>query len=379
MKHASRRSKKRRKPHFHRRTKPGASPGTVETHPDAPRPVIRVIAYSPSECVEEEVSDPNHLPEYVKRFPVAWINVDGLGDARIIQRIGELFGIHPLALEDVVNAHQRAKVEDYEEQLFIVARMMHNRGSFETEQLSMFLGERFLLTFQERQGDCLDPVRERIRKDSGKIRRMKPDYLAYAVIDTVIDSYFPLAEHLGDDLDRLEDDMIARYDPGLAHGIHTVRNELMLMRRTLRPHREAVNQLVRDPHRLVTDETRVFLRDCYDHTVQLIDLMEAYREMCVDLRDFHISLVSQRMNEIMKVLTLIATIFMPLSFIAGLYGMNFNPHLPGNMPELNWPFAYVGVLTVMAGVVIGLLIYFRRKRWIGQESVVDVHEERDDA
>jgi magnesium transporter len=361
------RRKKRRKPHFRRQTKPGASPGTIAAHPDAPRPVIDVIAYDAGSFTEQSITNVEELPAYLKRYGVTWVNIDGLGDAAVIRRLGEIFHLHPLALEDVVNAHQRPKVEPYDEQLFIVARMVHQGEQLDTEQISIFLGPNYVLTFQEgRPGDCLNAMRERIRKDSGKIRRMKPDYLAYAILDAIIDSYFPLVEHYGDRLDALEMEMTANAAAAISNRIHDVRSDLLLLRRCVRPHREALNMLVRDPHPLIADETRIFLRDCYDHTIQLIDLLEVYRETCVDLRDFHISLVSNRMNEIMKVLTVIATIFMPLSFITGLYGMNFDTRLPGNMPELGLPYGYVLALGGMAAVAIGFFLYFYRKGWIGR-------------
>jgi magnesium transporter len=360
------RRRRRRKPRFRRQTPPGASPGTIAAPPDEPRPVVHVFAYGPAEYVEEQVADLGTLPTFLQRFPVTWINVEGLGDAGVIHRLGELFGLHALALEDVVNVHQRSKVEAYDQHLFIVARMMHLAESLETEQISIFLGSNFVLTFQQgHPGDCFDPVRERIRTHSGKIRSRPTDYLAYAILDAVIDSYFPIVEHYGDRLDEIDEQLSANQGPAVSARIHEVRSDLLLLRRAIRPHREALNALVRDEHSLVSSETRVFLRDCYDHTVQLIELLEVYRETCIDLRDYFVSLVSQRMNQVMKVLTVIATIFMPLSFIAGVYGMNFNTLVPGNMPELNLPYGYFLALGGMASVAIGLLLFFYRNRWIG--------------
>ncbi|MBC8873879.1 MAG: magnesium/cobalt transporter CorA [Planctomycetes bacterium] len=356
---------RRRKPRFQRRTAPGASPGSVKPHPDALPCAVKVLAYGPDELVEEEIRDLDRLPEVLNKHPVTWINVDGLGDEGVVRRLGELLGLHALALEDVVNAHQRAKVEPYDSHLFVVARMTRMMEHLETEQISLFVGSNYVLTFQERHGDCLDPVRERIRKSSGKIRNAGADYLTYALLDAVIDSYFPVLDQFADHLEELEDEVAAGRSADVTARIHAVRNDLLVLRRSIRPHREALNELVRDDNPLIADETRVFLRDCYDHTVQLMDLLEVYREMCADLRDYYLSIVSNRMNEVMKVLTIIATIFIPLGFIAGLYGMNFDTDSPWNMPELRWPFGYAFALALMLGVAATLLFFFRRKGWIG--------------
>ena len=352
---------------FQRQTQPGAVPGLVQPHPDSPSPTIHVLAFGDGQFVDEEGVEVERLREYVAGNRVTWINVDGLGDAGTIRRIGKLFDLHPLALEDVVNVHQRSKVEAYDTQLFVVARMARDTERVEAEQISLFLGENFVLTFQDLPGDCLDPVRERIRKSGGRIRRENADYVAYAIIDAVVDSYFPVLERLADRLDALEDEISANPCHEVNSRIHQARNDLLFLRRTIRPHRDTIGELVRDENPLIRENTRVYLRDCQDHTSQLIDLMEAYREMAAGLRDYHLSTVSNRMNEIMKVLTIIATIFMPLGFIAGLYGMNFDPSLPGNMPELRWPYGYVMALSFMLVVAVGLILFFRRRGWIGRD------------
>ena len=282
--------------------------------------------------------------------------------------IGTQFGLHPLALEDVVHAHQRAKVESYDEYLFIVLRapQASHGERFELEQIAIFLGERYVISFQQRPGDSYDPVRERLRASRGRIREMGADYLVYALIDASIDAYFPVVDRFADKLDVLEDDITDTSGDETVEQIHEYRNELLLLRRSIRPLREALNALVRDPHALIGDDTRVFLRDCYDHAIQLFDLLDVYREMCAGLRDYQLSIASNRMNEIMKVLTLIATIFMPLSFLAGIYGMNFNTAEPGNMPELNMPYGYLGLWTVMAAVTGAMLTFFRRRGWLGR-------------
>jgi magnesium transporter len=343
---------------------PGASPGTISVDPEAPRPVIHVTAYGPDKLEERDIEGPSAIRGLLGSFPVVWVNVDGLGDAGVLTALGEIFGIHPLALEDVVNVHQRAKVEQYGETLFIVARMASLTEALETEQISMFLGKGFVLTFQERQGDCLDPVRERIRKSKGRIRQAGADYLTYALLDAVVDNYFPILEGYGERMEDLEREA-AEPSGETAARIHDVKRDLRNLRRAIWPHRESVGSLLRDGFEIVSDETRVYLRDCYDHTIQILDLVEGYREQGSDLMNMYMSGISNRMNEIMKVLTIIATIFIPLTFIAGIYGMNFNPEKsPLNMPELNWYWGYPFAICLMAASAIGLLLFFRRRKWL---------------
>ncbi|MCA9102060.1 MAG: magnesium/cobalt transporter CorA [Planctomycetales bacterium] len=370
---SKRNNRHRRKPRFQRRTRPGAAPGTLKVDTDSPAPVIRVIAYNENEVVEKQVHNVSELAAFLEQYAVTWIDIEGLGDAGVIRDIGRVFGLHVLALEDVVNVHQRAKAEPYENHVFIVSRIMHLvEGQLESEQLSIFLGKNYVLTFQERRGDCFRPVRQRIRKGGGPVRLGGADHLAYALIDAVIDSYFPIADRYADRLDDLDARLSEHHDPAAVTKIHDVRHDLLLLRRAIRPHREMINALLRDDSHFFGHETRVYLRDCYDHTVQLIELLEVYREMCSDLREYFLSLASNRMNEVMKVLTIIATIFIPLGFIAGLYGMNFNTHRsPWNMPELNWPYGYPAALGLMASVALGMVFYFRHKGWIGPRSRSD--------
>jgi magnesium transporter len=352
---------------FRRRTPPGAAPGTVAVDPKAARTVVRVISYGPDDCQEEEVSDLDSLAELVGQRPVTWVDVQGLGDAETVTKLGEIFQLHPLALEDVVNTHQRAKVEDYGDYLFIVVRMLTADGRLDTEQVGMFLGANFVLTFQERPGDCLDPVRKRLRQAKGRIRNVGADYLAYALLDAVVDAYFPALEQYGESLDRLDDEISARPTPATIAGIHQLRSDLLLLRRAIWPLRDELGGLAREPNPLISEETRIFLRDCYDHAVQIIDLVETCREMCSDLREYYLSTVNNRMSEVMKVLTVIATIFIPLGFVAGLYGMNFDPNVsPWNMPELRWPAGYPFALGVMAAIAVGQLLFFWRRGWLGR-------------
>lgn len=332
--------------------------------PLSPPPVIHVMAYGGDRLEERTVANVENVREFLEKWPVTWINVDGLGDADVIRRLGEILRLHALALEDVVNLHQRAKVEQYQDQLFIVVRMIQERDPRATEQVSMFLGPNFVVTFQESlPGDSFEPVRERIRVGKGQIRERGSDYLAYALIDAAIDSFFPALEALGERVESLEEETLTRATRSTLNRVHETKHELLSLRRAIWPAREALHTLARDPSPLVSDETRIYFRDCYDHTIQLLDLLETYRELGSDLRDLYISSVSNRMNEIMKVLTIISTIFIPLSFIVGLYGMNFE-----TMPELHWRYGYAFVWGLMIAVVVFMLYFFHRKGWIGADS-----------
>jgi magnesium transporter len=358
------RPSKKRKPRFRRRTPPGAVPGTVVVDPAAPHPVIQVMAYGPDGFREQKVDNLDSLAAMVGKAPVTWVHVQWLGDAATIERLGQIFGLHPLALEDVVNSHQNAKVEDYGDHLFIVARTINVAPGPETEQLSIFLGRNFVITFDEQPGDCLDPLRQRLRTDRARIRQLGADYLAYALLDAVVDGYFPVLERYGETLDRLDDEITTQTARVAVTQIHDLRGNLLVMRRAIWPLRDAVAALAREPNRLIAAETRVFLRDCYDHTVQIIDLVETSREMCSDLRDFYLSAVNNRMSEVMKVLTMIATLFIPMSFVAGLYGMNFDPGAsPLNMPELRWYLGYPFALGLMAALATWQLVLFWRRGW----------------
>ncbi len=354
-------------PHrFHRRTKPGEVPGRVAADPEAPQPIIHVMGYGPKDVGEATITELSQLEEFLTKYSTTWINVNGLGDGDLIRALGERFELHPLALEDVVNVHQRAKVEDYDEYLFLVARMIEldDDNNVQTEQISMFLGENYVLTFQERPGDCLDPVRQRIRKSRGKIRSRGADYLSYAVLDAVIDGYFPVVEVLSQQLEELDSELDNNITTNTTARLHRLRRDLLLVQRSIWPHREAVNQFSHLTEDWITDETRLFLRDCHDHVMQLIEIVETYREMCADVRDVYVSEISLRMNAVMKFLTLIATIFIPLNFLAALYGMNFNTRYEWNMPELRWPFGYPLVLLLMVVIGVVMLTYFWKKGWL---------------
>jgi magnesium transporter len=377
-----RRRKRRRLYRIQRRTRPGAAPGTVAVDPHAHATAVDLFGYGPDGYVEEKNVTPERVVECLAAWPITWVNVEGLADAGILRRLADIFRLHPLVREDVVNVHQRPKVEQYDGQLFIVTRMMSlstEGEEIESEQLSIVFGERFVVTFQDRPGDVLDPVRERIRAGAA-IRRSGADYLAYALVDAVVDHYFPLLERYGERLEALEEETIASPDGVTLAKIHQAKRDLLLLRRSAWPQRDALAELSRDSLPLVSASTRVYLRDCYDHSVQVIDLLESFREMASALLEIHVSMLSNRLNEVMKVLTIFSTIFIPLTFVTSLYGMNFDPNAsPWNMPELRWAYGYPFVLAVMLAVAVVTFGYIYRKGWVGKTAHVrrDVDRSRD--
>ncbi len=364
--HEKHRRRRRSHPRVRPRTPPGAVPGTLAVDAHAPRPEIRVLAYREDDYREQKIDDVEQVREFLGRWPVTWVSIEGLGDAAVIAATGRLFNFHALALEDVANTLQRAKLNDYGQYLFFEGRIARIQQRLESEQISVFLGPGYVVSFEEYPSGCLDPVRERVRKDQGRIRQSGPDYLAYCILDAVVDGYFPILDEYAERLEGLDEEVVTGNPRDILTRLHEMRGDLLLLRRAIWPHREMINALVRDPRPLVSDEARLHLRDCLDHLVTIVELTETYRELCSDLRDYALSAVSTRLNEIMKVLTVIATIFMPLTFIAGLYGMNFSPdHSPWNMPELRWYLGYPMALAVMAGVAGWMLLWFRRKGWLG--------------
>jgi magnesium transporter len=349
-----------------RRSPPGAAPGTLRVDPEAPQPIITVIAYSPDQVAEETLHDPQKLRQYLMEWPVTWVNVDGLGNADVLQQIADIFKLHPLALEDVVNVHQRPKIEHFADHHFVVTHMVDIHERLETEQMSLFFGKNFVLTFQEGVGDCLDPVRDRIRQNVGRLRKAGPDYLMYAILDAAIDHYFPVLEVYGELLENMEEKILVSPNYTTVSEIHEIKRGLLTLRRLIWPQRDALNILVRDPVPMVTDETRVYLRDCYDHVARIIDLLETYRELGSDMMELQLSSVSNRINEVMRVLTVIATVFIPLTFISSIWGMNFDSKAsPWNMPELEWYFGYPLALGLMGLVAVWQVLFFYRKGWLG--------------
>lgn len=370
-----------RKPHRrkHRRTRPGAPPGTLTADPNAPKPRIQLISFGPDHLTEREIVSPDQLSALSQGHTVQWVNVDGLGDAETVRRIGAAFGLHPLALEDIVDVHQRPKVESYDGHLFIVTRMpvvdrarVNGRpaGRLETELVAVCLGHNFVVTFQEEQeGDVFDPVRRRLRGASRQIRSQGADYLAYTLLDAAIDAFFPLLEFYGEQVEALESEAVTHPEPAQMARIHDLKRDLLTARRAIWPQRELLSALLRDDSPFISAQTQLYLRDCYDHTIQLIDMIETDREITAGLIDIHLSSVSNRMNEVMKVLTIIATVFIPLTFIVGIYGMNFDPEAgPWNMPELRWRYGYPATMLAMAAIAAGLVAAFWYRGWIGRDG-----------
>ena len=344
--------------------KPGSAPGTLipvgEKRVDKSR--ITVIDYDVQQLQEKKVADIREVLPMKDAPTVTWVNIDGLHDMELIQQVGEIFGIHPLTLEDIVNTGHRPKMEEFESYLLVVFKMLYFddvKNHIETEQVSLVLGERFLISFQEIPGDVFVPVRERLRKGKGRIRKSACSYLAYALIDAVVDHYFLVLEELGERIEALEQLLLSSpTDDGL-RTLYEMKRELIYFRKQIWPMRELLNSITKEEPAFVDPSIRVFLNDVYDHTIQVIDTLESFRDVLSGLLDVYLSTVSNRMNEVMKVLTIIATIFIPLSFIAGLYGMNFE-----YMPELKWRWAYPALLSILLGIFIGMLAWFKRKKWL---------------
>ncbi len=349
---------------FHKQHPPaGSRPGTLALPPDSPPPQIRVYQYSAESLAEHAIGKVDELVPFAASDLTTWVDVRGLGDEAVLRRLAEIFQIDPLALEDAVNLPQRAKSEAREHHQVIIARLpqVGEDGSIDTPQVCLLLGKHHLITFQERPLGAFDPVRERLRSGIGPIRSFGADYLAYALIDTVIDRYYPPAESLSNELEDLEDEIAERESPEALARLHDIRRQLVVLRRIGWPQREAITSLIRDQTPFVTDEVRSYLRDTQDHIAQIVELIDSCREMTVSLMDIHLSAVSQRTNEVMKVLTIVASIFIPLTFIAGVYGMNFE-----YMPELHRRGAYPMVIATMVAVAVGMVAWFWHRGWIGR-------------
>ena len=323
---------------------------------------ITVIDYEETHFEEREVKRVEECFVFKDKPTVTWMNVDGLHQVEILEKLGECYGLHPLVLEDILNTDQRPKMEDYGEYIYIVLKALdYNDKSNEigTEQISLILGSNFVFSFQEREGDTFDPIRERIRNGKGRIRSMGADYLAYALVDSIVDNYFIILEKLGEKIEFLEDKLVSHPTPETLQTIHHLRREMIFLRKAVWPLREVINSLERGESSLVKESTRLYLRDVYDHTIQTIDTIETYRDMVSGMLDIYLSSVSNRLNSVMKVLTIIATIFMPLTFLAGVYGMNFK-----YMPELEWRWGYPFIWLIMVGIGVLMLIFFRKKKWL---------------
>jgi magnesium transporter len=347
-----------------RSVKAGMPPGSLVHIGETPAQAVSIelIGYDPETFEEQRFATVDDCLPHLERPGITWVNVEGVHDVEIIRHLGERFSLHPLVLEDIVNTGQRPKIEDYDDYLFIVLRMLRptGGGEFTSEQLSMILGPRYLFTFQEGlQGDVFDMVRERLRNNKGKGRGMGADYLAYALIDAIVDSYFTVLEDLGERIVNLEEELTLSPDPTTLHEINTIKKEIIFLRKAVWPLREAVSFLERGDSVLLSPATRLYFRDVYDHTVQVIDTVETYRDLLSGMLDLYLSSISNRINEIMKFMTVIGTIFMPLTFLVGVYGMNFK-----HMPELEWHYGYFILWGLMIGLSMAMIIFFRRKRWL---------------
>jgi len=356
----------KRKMAYRSRHAPGTAPGTLSVSKDAKPSTISIMGYGPDDVEEVDDISVSDIAAYQKKWPLVWVNINGLGSLDILEEIGAHFDIHRLALEDVLNVRHRPKIESFKDTAFLIMRMARMDGrELDVEQVSLFVGKNFVLTIQERAGDCFDPVRDRIRKGAGRrIREAKPDYLGYALMDAVIDGFFPLLEQYDQALDEMEEVIFSSPSEDMLSHAHDLKKEIRLIRQAAWPLREVVNGYA-DEVDLVSDDMAPFIRDCYDHIVQIIDLLESHRERSASLIDMYLSSLSHRMNEVMKVLTIIATIFIPLGFIAGLYGMNFNPEISRwNMPETQWMYGYPFAIGLMVACFVGFLLYFKRKDWL---------------
>lgn len=357
----------------------GSAPGTLVIDEDAEPTELTLIDYSQAGAIRRKLRSPEEAVYHMESSTVSWIDLQGLGNEAVLTRLGQVFHLHPLALEDVVNVPQRPKIEYYADQVVIITRMLKIEADtdecpddlcFSSEQISLVLGHNYLLTVQEEvNDDCLDPVRHRIRLGQGNIRQQGADYLAYSLLDTIIDAYFPVLEEYGEYIESLEDEVIFNPTRQTVQKIYRVRRELMSLRRSIWPQRNALSRLVRDGNDFISPDVRVYLQDCYDHVVQVLDILETYRELTANLMDVYLSSVSNRMNEVMKTLTVVSSIFIPLTFIVGVYGMNFNPSVsPWNMPELNAYWGYPLCWAGMIAIALTLTGYFWRKGWFDNSA-----------
>ncbi len=354
---------------------PGSSPGMFVPTTDALKPKIKIYSYDKNFLEEKELANVSEIKKHLADQPERnhWIEIKGFGDSKMLEEISSAFSIHRLEMEDVVNTYQRPKLEEHDNHLFIISRMICNSHDVRmlNEQLSLFLGNNFVLTMQEHYEDLFDPVRKRLREGKGTIRQKGADYMAYALLDAIVDNYFPLLESIGDKLDELEDELFSKPNRESLQRIQLIKRELIVFRRTIFAERDKVNDLLRTSTEYISDASKIYLRDTYDHTIQVMDLVESYKEIVASLMDIYLSSVSNRLNQIMKVLAIISTIFIPLTFIVGVYGMNFSytdpdtgEKLPLNMPELYSPYGYVGVWAFMLLIVVVQLVFFYRRGWL---------------
>lgn len=323
---------------------------------------LSVIKYDADNFQEKEVNSVNEAFQLKDKSSVTWLNISGVHKTEIIEQVGAHFAIHPLVLEDIANTGQRPKMEDFDEYIFVVLRMLSfdvKEKETKTEQVSLIFGRGFVISFQEMEGDVFDYIRERLRSNKGRIRKMDADYLAYALIDAIVDNYFIILENLGETIEDIEDKLVTNPSTETLRTIHDLKREMVFLRKSVWPLREVISRLERSESSLINKSTRIYLRDVYDHTIQIMDSVETFRDMLSGMLDIYLSSVSNRMNEIMKVLTVIATIFIPLTFLTGIYGMNFR-----YMPEIELTWSYPAILTLMFIVALLMVFYFKRRKWM---------------
>jgi magnesium transporter len=339
---------------------PGTPPGTLSRHGAGGETCIRLLEYGADQFNEILSPSVDQCQAALGNTLVDWLDVTGVYDPATINQLGEIFGLHPLALEDILNSGQRPKIDFHEQYAFLILNLPRLVGvEIVLEQVSLFVGDGHLLSFCSGDGTAFEPVRERLRKSFGRIRARGVDYLLYTLVDIVIDSAYPLLEDLGEQIEDLEEQVLENPDKRILNTLHQLKRDLLLLRRALWPQREVVSRLIQHDADLVNETMRPYFSDCYDHAVQVIDLIETYREMLSGMLDIYLSSVSNRMNDIMRVLTIVGTIFIPLTFIVGVYGMNFE-----NMPELKWENGYYGVWGIMIVLALGMLAAFKWRKWL---------------
>jgi magnesium transporter len=339
----------------------GLSPGTLPPD-DKTFPDIDLIYYDENKIEERKITSIDDCKTYIKQEGVTWINIEGVRNKEVMEKIGQCFNLHSLLLEDIACGGQRPKVDYYEDHIFIVVQMLEfieEIKEVKIEQVSFVVGKNYVLSFQEIEGDVFDPNRERLRSNKGKIRKSGTDYLIYSLIDTIVDNYFIILEKTGEKIEDIEMDLISQPSPALLRRIYKLKRDNIFLRKSVWPLREVVSRLERDETGLITSGTKIFLRDVYDHTIEVIETVESYRDILGGMVDMYLSSASNKMNSIIKILTMISTIFIPLTFIVGVYGMNFR-----NFPELEWKYGYFIIWAIMLGIAISMVIYFRRKRWL---------------
>lgn len=344
---------------------PGTPPGTLTPAEGEPGPSRVIVAsYREADIDVRETLDVAALASLKDDGRVHWIHVIGLSEVSVVEQLGKLFELHPLALEDVLTLGQRPKAEEFDDTLFcILQHLTYRREGLEKLQISLFLGKSFVVTLQPRGADRLEPIRERLVKGRTKLRQKGAAYLAYAILDLIVDAAFPALEALGDHLDAIEEGILEKPDQSDIESLQCVRRELLVLRQVLWPQREVVGRLAREEHELMPDDVRIYFRDCYDHAVQALEVSENFREVASGLLDIYLTSLSYRLNDVMKVLTIISTVFMPLTFLVGVYGMNFDRSHPLNMPELGWKYGYLGFWGITVASIVTMLWLFKRRGW----------------